>query len=263
MNAKERRAQKDAEKLAAAKPAVDPAAEAAEKAQYEADLKADADADAEKAEAAEKKVKELRGAGAAMKEAELKKSTEEVAALVKDTEIVAGEAAKVLEDAAKLATDSVNLAADAQALVEETIQLATSHPDMCDPEIFGHYDADNKICKGCMNDFMDCALACKALTEHNVTLKPTTKPAKAAGSSTRQASTRGGSKVILCSAESATGRMELMLCRPEGASKEEMRTLRGAVESHLNSLKKAGYVIECVDKRYYYRPAAPVVAQKA
>lgn len=61
-------------------------------------------------------------------------------------------------------------------------------------------------------------------------------------------------KVLLCGAESASGKCESMLMSENGASMEEMLKLRGAVNSLLNSLKKAGYNIIRENSRYYYRP---------
>lgn len=62
-----------------------------------------------------------------------------------------------------------------------------------------------------------------------------------------------GSKVLLCSATSGAGQMELLLTRECGATLDEMRVLRGAVESHLNTLKKSGYNIVREGKHYFYR----------
>ena len=50
-------------------------------------------------------------------------------------------------------------------------------------------------------------------------------------------------KVLMASANSGAGKNELLMLSENGATIEEMRANRGAVESHLNSLKKAGYTV--------------------
>lgn len=110
-------------------------------------------------------------------------------------------------------------------------------------------------------DFADCAGACNAITEHRK-VKSVTPAAKAAAGKANGAAptrSRGGTKLLLAFAESGAGKIEALLMRPEGASLEEMRAHRGAVESHLNSLRKAGFNIVRNNGRYYYvEPGDPM-----
>jgi len=71
---------------------------------------------------------------------------------------------------------------------------------------------------------------------------------------------RRGNIVLLASAESGAGKIDALLMRPEGATLEEMRQCRGAVGSHLNSLKKAGFNIIRENGRYYYKAEGPTPA---
>jgi hypothetical protein len=131
----------------------------------------------------------------------------------------------------------------------KTKEIATSHPNMCDASTFGTYDPDSRFCRSCLKDYPDCVEACQKLTEHKKI-----KPAKPAKLSTGKVSKRGGAKVLLSSAESGAGKVDLLLCKPEGCTMEEMRVHRGAVESHLNSLRKAVFNIVHENGRFYYRP---------
>jgi hypothetical protein len=102
-------------------------------------------------------------------------------------------------------------------------------------------------------NFSDRTGACDAITEHRK-VKPVTPAAKTAGKAggAAPARSREGAKLLLAFADSGAGKIEALLMRPEGASLEEMRVHRGAVESHLNSLKKAGFNIVRHNGRYYY-----------
>lgn len=74
---------------------------------------------------------------------------------------------------------------------EPVVELATSHPDMCDPNIFGTYDPSNKTCtKECAEFSPECANACKALMESKLVKRKAPKAnrvpkTKVAGDSNR------------------------------------------------------------------------------
>ena len=83
-------------------------------------------------------------------------------------------------------------------------------------------------------------------------------PAAKASGGTQTIPLRRGNKLLLASPESGAGKIEALLIRPEGATLEEMRQHRGGVESHLNSLKKAGFNIVRENGRYYHvKPDVP------
>lgn len=109
-------------------------------------------------------------------------------------------------------------------------------------------------------DFADGARECKTLTEH-MKVKPITPAAKTVARKAEGAAPAKsrGSKLLLSFPESGAGKIDALLMRPEGATLEEMRAHRGAVESHLNSLKKAGFNIVRDNGRYYYvEPVDPI-----
>ena len=60
--------------------------------------------------------------------------------------------------------------------------------------------------------------------------------------------------VLIRSIESNSGKMEALLCRPEGASKAEMEVFRGAVLTLIHKIRKAGFNIVKENGRYFYRP---------
>lgn len=126
-------------------------------------------------------------------------------------------------------------------------------PDACDAVAdgfktkgkVGFFDGASDDCKQCGEDYPEAMAACKNNTEVEA-IKVKVKKVKATGTKRSTEKTPLGSTL-----DSATGRMELLMLRKEGATKEEMTALRGAISSHLNSLKKRGHIITHKDGRYF------------
>lgn len=102
---------------------------------------------------------------------------QELNPILTDAKNLSDDAAKLVEGAVAIAKDAVKVATEAQHVVQEVVELATSHPDMCDPKIFGTFDPHSDYCKSCEQDAAECAAACKALTES----RQVAPAAKAAG----------------------------------------------------------------------------------
>lgn len=179
MSAIERSNRKDRKTAAkaATEPVVEKTAAEIEEEEYQAQLASDA-AEA-KAEAEAKAKAEMNGAGAAMKEVEEQKALEEADA-----------AAQALNDAA----EALKNAAKQE---EPKVELATSHPDMCAPDVFGHFDPSNTYCKSCLTEYTACAEACKALTESKIKTKGKSKSSTPrASGGTREPKVPGVRRVV-------------------------------------------------------------------
>lgn len=143
---------------------------------------------------------------------------------------------------------------------EEEVKVeapADSHPDQCDPTLFGGFDINSDSCRDCAKDFTECANACKALKEYRGTLNKSAKVKTSTGSTgAKRATGVRGNIVLISSANSAAGKLDAALMRPEGASMDELRAIRGAVPAHIKYLNDNGFPIVLDGGRYYYRPAA-------
>lgn len=148
-----------------------------------------------------------------------------------------------------------------EAKVEVPVVL-TEHPDMCSADLFGTYDASSDYCKDCLKEFTACATAC-AILKASKNIKAAKAPRAPRAEGTVKTGGTRGVKVLISGADSGAGKIDLLLCRPEGCTMEEMIVHRDAVHSHLSHLVRAGFPIVHENGRYYYRPAAPVTAAPA
>lgn len=133
-------------------------------------------------------------------------------------------------------------------------------PDACDAvkEGFktkgkvGFYDGNSSDCKACEKDYPNAAKACKHNTEVEKSLVMKRKETKKRELGER---TPLGGLVT-----SGAGKMELLLLRKGGATMEEMKECRGAVGSHINSLRLKGVNIVRNGLNYYANPSKELLA---
>lgn len=201
----------------------------------------------EKKNLTEKNKKAMNGVGNAIAEHGAKTIDPAVAV---DVKVLADEVVHLAKSADDLANEAAQVSADAKVVIEEIkVELATSHADMCDPNIFGSFDPNSDYCKDCLVQFTECANACRALTDS----KKVAGTTKKASSGAKKSGTRSGERVLIASATSGAGQIDLLLCRPEGCTMAEMQVHRGAVTSHLAALKAAGFNIIQEGNKYFYR----------
>ena len=117
----------------------------------------------------------------------------------------------------------------------------------------GFCDLTTEFCQDCQKNYPASFGACKHNTEVEMKLGlskenlSTSKSKKApkAKKAPKELTPLGGLTT------SGAGKMELLLLSKEGATMEEMKDLRGAVASHLASLKKRGVKIEKKGNHYF------------
>jgi hypothetical protein len=197
---------------------------------YQEELKQDAAEERRQNE--ERRVVEMNGAGTALAK-DATALAEEAAALAKDAQIVAEEAGKVG-------------AADAEkekAVAEAVKVLAESHPDACDPAIFGSFDLNSDYCQDCVKQFKDCAEACKTLTEHRKAQAPQgKKSSSASGGTARAARPKTGpvSKFSQSYLTMQNGKIDVSLESHKTLTKhaEDTETTVSRVKSHIAWLIK-------------------------
>jgi len=133
----------------------------------------------------------------------------------------------------------------------KTQEVILDVPDACDAvaEGFktkgkvGFYDSNSNDCKACGEDYPEALKACKHNTELEATTTATAKKVTAARKPREGLSVFGHG--------GAGGLLDAALIREEGASKEELDAIRGAVTSHLTHLRKQGVKLEQRGGRYY------------
>lgn len=63
-------------------------------------------------------------------------------------------------------------------------------------------------------------------------------------------------RVIMSKESSKAGQMELLMCRREGASMEELEAVRGAVHAHFLALRKRGFSVTKDNNKHYHLSVA-------
>jgi len=113
------------------------------------------------------------------------------------------------------------------------------------------YNPNHGACNtDCKKDFLTTHDACMKNTEAYKTFMAATS--KKAPKGTRKGFVRKGEKTPFgWDVNSGAGKIDLLLLSKEGATMEQMKALRGAVSSHLNSLKKMGVVITQKEGKYF------------
>lgn len=117
---------------------------------------------------------------------------------------------------------------------------------------FGAFDPASESCKECKKDYPKSADACIYNTKAQTEAKAQAK--KAGGNGAKSFKKAGEKSPFGYDINSGSGKIDLLLSRPEGCTMAEMEKCRGAVGSHLNALKTVkGVAITKKDGRYFAR----------
>ena len=150
--------------------------------------------------------------------------------------------------------------------VAETSMAITEVSEACDAvaEGFktktkvGFCDLTTEFCQDCQKNYPASFEACKHNTEVEMKLElqkgqVATKAKKApkVEKAKKEAKSKGEKTPLGGLTTSGAGKIELLLLSKEGATMEEMKAFRGAVTSHLASLKGRGIKIEKKGNHYF------------